>query len=75
MFFLSRKWTLRPLRRAFTVWFSRVLFPAHYDLDTQPSLEELEEVKNERERGQAIYTPLIVEVINSGGSGRILKND
>ncbi len=34
------------LRRAFTVWFSRVLFPAHFDKDNQPVLEELSEVEN-----------------------------
>jgi hypothetical protein len=34
------------LRRAFTVWFSRVLFPDHFDSDTRPALEELYEVKN-----------------------------
>ena len=34
------------LRRAFTVWFGRVLFPAHMESSTQPILEELTEVKN-----------------------------
>ena len=34
------------LRRAFTVWFSRVLFPSRFaDADQQPSIEELHEVK------------------------------
>jgi hypothetical protein len=34
------------LRRAFTVWFSRVLFPIHFDGETQPVLEELKEVES-----------------------------
>ena len=34
------------LRRAFTVWFSRVLFPSRFDATTQPALEDLTEVKN-----------------------------
>ncbi len=33
------------LRRAFTVWFSRVLFPAHFEENAQPVLEELDEVQ------------------------------
>jgi flagellar biosynthesis/type III secretory pathway protein FliH len=33
------------LRRAFTVWFRRVLFPARFDDGEQPVLEELTEVK------------------------------
>ncbi len=33
------------LRRAFTVWFRRVLFPARFDDGEQPVLEELIEVK------------------------------
>ena len=34
------------LRRAFTVWFSRVLFPSRFaDADQRPSIEELHEVK------------------------------
>lgn len=34
------------LRRAFTVWFSRVLFPVHFDEENQPVLEELKEVES-----------------------------
>ena len=34
------------LRRAFTVWFSRVLFPARLSDEDQPAIEELDEVKN-----------------------------
>jgi len=34
------------LRRAFTVWFRRVLFPTRLDDEEQPSLEELTEVKS-----------------------------
>ena len=34
------------LRRAFTVWFSRVLFPVRFDADSQPVIEELDEVTN-----------------------------
>ena len=34
------------LRRAFTVWFSRVLFPTRMNIDEQPAIEELDEVKN-----------------------------
>ncbi len=33
------------LRRAFTVWFSRVLFPARFEAGNQPVMEELKEVK------------------------------
>ncbi|NIA05499.1 MAG: transposase [Proteobacteria bacterium] len=33
------------LRRAFTVWFSRVLFPTRFDTENQPVIEELHEVK------------------------------
>ena len=33
------------LRRAFTVWFSRVLFPRQLDSETEPAIEELSEVK------------------------------
>ncbi len=33
------------LRRAFTVWFGRVLFPAHFAEENQPAIEELHEVK------------------------------
>ena len=33
------------LRRAFTVWFSRVLFPGKLHDDKQPAIEELSEVK------------------------------
>ena len=33
------------LRRAFTVWFSRVLFPTRFDKKDQPVIEELGEVK------------------------------
>ncbi len=34
------------LRRAFTVWFGRVLFPSRFDATTQPAIENLMEVKN-----------------------------
>jgi len=34
------------LRRAFTVWFRRVLFPSHFDAEHQPAIEDLGEVKN-----------------------------
>ena len=33
------------LRRAFTVWFGRVLFPTRFAAENQPIIEELEEVK------------------------------
>ena len=34
------------LRRAFTIWFSRVLFPNRLTETNKPSIEELDEVKN-----------------------------
>ena len=34
------------LRRAFTVWFARVLFPTRFDDENKPIIEELDEVKN-----------------------------
>ncbi len=34
------------LRRAFTVWFRRVLFPSHFNAEHQPAIEDLGEVKN-----------------------------
>ena len=34
------------LRRAFTVWFSRVLFPNRLTDEEQPAIEELDEVRN-----------------------------
>ncbi len=44
------EWLAEPeqnsLRRAFTVWFSRVLFPARMSSTAQPTIEELDEVKN-----------------------------
>ena len=43
------KWLGNPeqasLRRAFTVWFKRVLFPSNMGYSDEPSIEELEEVK------------------------------
>ena len=33
------------LRRAFTVWFGRVLFPNRFEVDSQPAVENLYEVK------------------------------
>ena len=33
------------LRRAFTVWFGRVLFPIHFNIENQPAVESLYEVK------------------------------
>ena len=44
------EWLAEPeqnsLRRAFTVWFCRVLFPARMPSSKQPTIEELDEVKN-----------------------------
>ncbi len=44
------EWLAEPeqnsLRRAFTVWFSRVLFPARMPSSDQPIIEELNEVRN-----------------------------
>ena len=34
------------LRRAFTVWFGRVLFPARFGDEDKPAMEDLDEVKN-----------------------------
>ena len=34
------------LRRAFTVWFGRVLFPTRFDDENKPAIEDLDEVKN-----------------------------